>query len=466
MKRIFSAVLLAGLILGICACGGNGETIPEPKALLVGFGRVDITPEMSVPLAGYGQTEKRMSIVAREPLYATCIAVTGDDGETLLLISQDLIDSTWGTEARAAVSNATAVPEDHIMVAGTHTHSAPDIRSTMDCIQAYKQSYLKNVAAAAAAAMEDRSEAFVYTARTDLEKMNGVRHYLMEDGSYAGDNFGSFKNNTIVEPAEEKDDDLQVIRFAREGKQDVVMVNWQAHPSKNGSSTSYLISADFIGDARSAFEQSSGQLFVYFTGAAGNLNPSSHLESECTPMDCTRYGQRLAQAVTELLQDMQTPVVTSVKTAKSVYTGQLNHDMEDKLEQARQIQQIYGAEGKAAADTLVKEHGFAHVYHALAVIRRSEYGKTQDIELNVASFGGVSFVAAPYEMFAVHGNYIKEHSPADMTFVITCCNGHHGYLPSTLAYDYNSYEAYNGNFARGTGDEVAKLLVEMLKEMK
>jgi len=69
-------------------------------------------------------------------------------------------------------------------------------------------------------------------------------------------------------------------------------------------------------------------------------------------------------------------------------------------------------------------------------------------------------------MFSVHGSYIKDNSPADMTFVISCCNGNNGYLPSNKAYDYNCYEAYNSNFARGTGDQVAELLVDMLNQLK
>jgi len=394
------------------------------------------------------------------------VAITDEEGETLLLVSQDLINSSWYKEAQSAICEATDVPAEHIMIAATHTHSAPDQTSPLECIQQYKQYYLQKMAEAAMAAMADRSEAYTYTGQTKLEKMNGVRHYLMADGTYAGDNFGSFKDNAIVEPAEEKDNDLQVIRFAREGKQDVVMVNWQAHPSKLGSSTSYLISADFVGDARTAFEESTGQLFVYFTGAAGNQNPSSKLESQCFSYSCQQYGQALAEAAAALLEKMDTPAITSVKAARKIYTGQVNHDMEDKLEQARQVQKVSEEEGSEAANLLAKQYGFAHRFHATAVIRRREYEESRDFEVSAASLGAVSFVSAPYEMFSVHGSYIKDNSPADMTFVISCCNGNNGYLPSNKAYDYNCYEAYNSNFARGTGDQVAELLVDMLNQLK
>lgn len=465
MRRIISAFLILTLLLSLCACAPE-EAAVEPKALQVGFGRVEITPKMSVPLAGYGITEKRMSLAARDPLYATCVAITDENGETVLLISQDLINSHWYKEAQTAISEKTAVPVTNIVVAGTHTHSAPDQTSPLECIREYQQDYLENIVKAAEEALEDRSEAYTYTGKTKLERMNGTRHYLMADGTYAGDNFGSFENNTIMAPAEEKDDELQIIRFAREEKQDIVMVNWQAHPAKNGSASSKLISADFVADFRNAFETTTGELCVYFTGAAGNQNPSSKLESECMSLDSLRYGQLLAEAAVKLLDNMKTPAVTQIKTVHKIYTGQVNHDNEDKLEQAKEVVRVLEEDGRTAAEELAAEYGFVHYRQANAVVNHSTMEQTRDMEISAVSIGGVSFVTAPYEMFAAHGKYIKENSPADMTFVISCCNGNHGYLPTTKAYDYNYYEAYSGNFARGTGDDLAKTFVEMLESLK
>ena len=70
-------------------------------------------------------------------------------------------------------------------------------------------------------------------------------------------------------------------------------------------------------------------------------------------------------------------------------------------------------------------------------------------------------VAAPYEMFAAHGMYIKENTPGT-TFLLTSCNGKYGYLPTNEAYDYGCYESHTGDFARGTGDQLAQAYVDML----
>ena len=64
MKKIISLVLTLCILMSVVGCsGGNTETTPTeaPVEIKVGFGRADITPTSSVPLAGYGNTTSRMS---------------------------------------------------------------------------------------------------------------------------------------------------------------------------------------------------------------------------------------------------------------------------------------------------------------------------------------------------------------------------------------------------------------------
>ena len=69
-------------------------------------------------------------------------------------------------------------------------------------------------------------------------------------------------------------------------------------------------------------------------------------------------------------------------------------------------------------------------------------------------------------MFASHGASIKANSPFDTTFVITCCNGGNGYIPTQQAHDYGCYESHTGRFIPGTGEELVKVLGESLTELK
>jgi len=76
------------------------------QSLSVGYARVDITPEESVPLAGYGNSMQRLSQGVLDPLYATCIAITDSDGHSVLLCTVDLINTvdSYCIPARDAIS--------------------------------------------------------------------------------------------------------------------------------------------------------------------------------------------------------------------------------------------------------------------------------------------------------------------------------------------------------------------------
>ena len=85
------------------------------QVLYAGFGRQNITPDYSVPLAGYGATSKRMSTCVLRDLYTTCIAFRYGE-EIILWCTQDLCGADWGSYVRPLISNATGIPIDHIMI--------------------------------------------------------------------------------------------------------------------------------------------------------------------------------------------------------------------------------------------------------------------------------------------------------------------------------------------------------------
>ena len=69
----------------------------------VGYSRVCITPRESVPLAGYGNTDKRMSQSVSSDLCSTCLAFTDETGESALIVTNDLIltNASWAQAVRA-----------------------------------------------------------------------------------------------------------------------------------------------------------------------------------------------------------------------------------------------------------------------------------------------------------------------------------------------------------------------------
>lgn len=438
------------------------------QAFEVGFGRTKITPSFGVPLAGYGNTHLRISDNVVRDLWVSCIAITDTEGNSLLLLSQDLVNSVWAEDVRQILTSATGIPGDHIILASTHTHCGPDQNSDMQSIRDWKPEYLLQVTQAAKAAIADRAGAEIRIGQTKTENLSFVRHYLMSDGSYAGDNFGDFVHNTVVSHAREVDPQLQVIRFDRSaaGKQSLLLVNWQCHPMWDARMIWKNVSSDYIGTTRDYVEEKTGDLFVFFQGAAGDHSTRSKLPEEVRAKDAVEFGQLLGDDILAATRDMKQLEAAPIRVKQVLFEGAINHTMEDKLELAQEVETLYRKTDRDTGNVLARKYGFSSVYHTNAILRRSKYKATRTMEITAIRIGQLSFVTAPYEMFGSHGAQIKAGSPYESTFVLGYCNGAYGYLPNTQAYDYGCYESHTGNFTRDTGDRLAETYIEMLRQLQ
>ena len=190
MKKLTAFMLATTMLLGLCGCQGNSEE-PQQAEFSVGFGRVDITPnDLGLPLGGYGQTDKRLHTNVLDPLYVSAVAITGTNGETLMLMSIDLSRSSMHDAVRKLINQELGIPYENIMLCATHTHSAPDPGNSK--CASYIPSVQMQAVQAAKQALEDRAPATISIGRTETEGVNFIRHYVMNDGTFAGANFGSF----------------------------------------------------------------------------------------------------------------------------------------------------------------------------------------------------------------------------------------------------------------------------------
>ena len=483
MKRVLAVLLIVALCLGVCACQEGGAAVEEKKEFRVGFGRTNLTPSYSVPLAGYGLTSNRMSQGYLDYIYATCIAATDENDSTVLIVTTDIIavENHIIDPLRKAVTEATGVPADRILIQGTHTHSAPDLLSKESSAAKYQQEYIELIAEACADAMADRSPATMYTAEAHLEGMNFVRHYTVSDGTVYGDNFGSLAKGTLNGHTSEADNQLQMILFKREAadKKNIVSINWQGHAkmastaeTSFGTERRSMISADFIGPARDYVEANADCLFSFHLGASGNLNVWSKIASENFTDDHKVYGEKLGRYVVEALKDAKPVEDTAIMSTQQIYEAPIDKSDDHLLEAAQKVYSVWSATNNYdQAVAAAPDSGVISPHHAGSIISRYNNTEgTRKFELNAVSIGSVGFITAPYEMFDMNGMFIKENSPFETTFVMTCANGGNNYLAAEHAFTFNngtgSYEVHNRTFPRGTAEDLADTYVEMLKELK
>ena len=483
MKRLFCLVLAVLMILSMAACGGKEES---KKGLQVGFGRADITPANGTPLAGYGATDTRLSTNVLDPLYATCISFY-DGQDQVLLITTDVICTyeKFFVDGRAAVAAATGVAESNIFISATHTHCAPDLNYTFDyenncftgpsadAMTAYMQVWKDGLTASAKDALKDQNPATMSGTKVEAQYLNFVRHYYQEaTDSYMGDNFGDGNTATITRYAEEGDKDMILIKFDRKKGKDVLLCNFQAHPSMNGGATRTDVSADFIGTVRSIIEPQEDVLFAYYTGAAGNQNVKTYLAADNAEAgkvaDIVPYSKEFVRQATEAMNAGMTPIDgDDVKVSTHLYSGKVNHLDDDRAALATELYQEYSKTGnRDACNKKAKEAGFVSIYECGGIMRRSTMPATLDMELNALSVGDLGLVTAPYEMFSTNSNAIKAGSPFAFTVVVSCSGIHRSYIPSALMFEKSCYESTAAYYEPGTGELLADQFVTMLKELK
>lgn len=478
-------------------------TIPtEVEGFQVGHGRADINPtELDMPLAGYGNAESRLSkeLDPNAPLTVTTVAITDEAGQTVLIISADLIRPAEDLTATLlpAISAATGVPEGNIFMTFTHTHSAPETKSTSDpTIIRYRAMLPDRFAQSANLAMADRAPAtmetgdFEVTDPTTGKPLNFTRHYYYykkvnagegqygynpttkqwEEGygnkdyikHYCGDNFGT-KPSAADRTSDkyfhvtEADHTMHLVKFVRDGK-DIVMANWRVHPHFTGGSSKYTVSADIIGTTQAYFEKNTDCHFIYLQGAAGNINEVSSIIDENHRYDKkhVEYGRALATSIINQMDQCLRPVdkIGLWQIDNYSYTAHADIPTEEEYNHAVNARSIYNAwladnpnATSAQKKAKCEELGYLTWFHFNNVISRHSMDKTTQMPLNTFALGeDLAFFTAPGELWDTVSMEVEAASPFAMTLCIGYSMDHFNYF----VYDPNNggqmtYESYESN---------------------
>ncbi|MBR4863970.1 MAG: hypothetical protein IKU07_05280 [Oscillospiraceae bacterium] len=447
------------------------------EKLLAGYARTDITPTESVPLAGYGNTMKRMSQGVLDPMAATCIALTAPDGNTVLLFTLDIIypHDTYAPEARRAISCRWGIPTEAVIIAGTHTHSGPDMdRLECPAVANYKAALVEKLTELAGAALSDRKPCHMECGKAYNEKMNYIRHYVLENGDICGDNFGDPSVSPYRGHVAEPDREIRIVKFCREGGKDILLTNWQAHPSmastiatEHGRAGRPYISSDYIGACRDYVEQQSGMHFAFFLGAAGNINSRSRLEWEQDTRDHREYGKLLGDYILAGAENLQPMAATKIGYTEATLEAPLNHTEDHLVPQAAVIYEEWlKTNDYRHCAALAVPHGIHSPYHAGGILTKAKLGQSSPVTMGACRVGDLGIGVFPCEMFDTNGIYVRENSGYPMTLIFSCANGRQSYFPSKAAFAHGCYEADMCKYAPGIGEATAELGVAMLKKLR
>lgn len=236
--------------------------------LRAGASRVDITPLVPTPLAGYppiglwaGSPTDHQGYTGRtgtfdgveKPVYARALAV--DDGEqTAVVVAMDVcvVEHRFTEAARALVAQRWGLPPAAVVLAASHNHSAPDYSGTWEAAPRMVQEFvLERVVGAIDQAMQHRQSARLGLHNATLIGLTTNRR----------------------DPTRPTDSQVPVLRVdAEDGTPIAVLYSFACHPVLVGPKNR-RVNGEFPGVASAVVENALGGVALFLNGCAGNINP-------------------------------------------------------------------------------------------------------------------------------------------------------------------------------------------------
>ncbi len=440
--------------------------------LKTGFSRVDITPWLGTKISGY--YEERIADGIINPLFLSCLAVS-DGLNIVLLYSADVIGMRLDAvdAYRTQIAKATGVNPDGIVMCATHTHTSVVLGEEDDEIdEGYMEYFGRKLVDTARMAIDDLSDTNIRIGQTQVTNISFVRRFRMKSGKVQTN--PGIGNPDIDHPLGTPDETLQVVRFIREGKDEIIVANFQTHPDSVGGTK---FATDFPGVVCKTVEKALPNVKCMFIngcqGDVNHINVNRPFEPGDESFDSVPRGEKytnhigrsIAGGVLSVYDN--TVAVADGKVAFLRCYADVEYNKADPAELSK-MQRIHDLYYGGRRDEIGEEQMelTTTIAEADRAIKLKDFPDTIALPVSGISFGEVAFVGFPGEPFTDIGRGVKGKSPFKMTLTSCCSNGYEGYYPMQSAYDEGGYEARSARYRAGVAEKFINTALDVLGEMK
>ena len=412
LKRI---AILAGIVLAFLACTKppagikNANLSPVnyvvkfPSGILkAGVASIEVTPSRAQYLAGFNFGRKSTGV--HDPIYARALVIE-KGGERLALISVDAIGIERHHFLRQYLPKIKGIPKERVILACTHTHSAPDTIGFWGKIPGMDGRDLNWIEE-----LTNKVGQVVEQAISDLEPVQ----LILGKGEVA--EHGVVRN--IREP-KLVDRELGVLGIYPTGSDapKAVVVNFAMHPETLWDDNTE-ISADWVGYMRMYLEKWAGaKIALFFNGALGAMVTVDNLiDAEGRELhtfeEAERVGREVAKVALRALFSGERIKNPDVVFAKRVFYVPADNP-------------LYNI--------------FAHT----PKITRTFYQGHFQTEINYIKIGELEILTVPGEAYPKLGMSLKKKLKAKYKWIVGLANDELGYLlyPEDYFNPLYSYES-------------------------
>lgn len=435
--------------------------------LYAGFARLDITPPLGSPLAGYYSARNAIGIL--DPIELNAIALKDDD-TLAVFITGDLLYVRLGAanDIRALVAEKLEIPVENVFLQGLHQHTSLRIGGKKGQLsnmedEAYLSVLYRKYVDVAVMAVSDLAEAKAGVAEKQAARpISFIRRFRMKDGS-TRTNPGNL-NPDVEGPIGDADNTVRLIRFFREGKKDIALVNFSTHPDVISGKK---ISADWPGFVRRMTEQDLEDVHcIFVNGAQGDTNHVDITKPSITfkgdpDAEKKRYafsrdmGRVITDAVVELWDKTSEKCATPITCHNRLEYIPTNTKYIDEIDRFKELKRR-----QDAGEIKLQLGPNAEMCRVLQLYDEALFQKVPAAVLGFGDFAIAGFGGEPFTWYA---NKAREDAPA--LYVIGAClvNGGEGYLPTEEAFDEGGYEAVSTRFTKSVATQIPSAVKEMLE---
>lgn len=452
-------------------------------ALKAGAATSNITPEIGRPIIGGFVPFPSKHI--HDELHARCLVL--DDGETkLALVICDLlgIDRIVSEEARKLIADRQGIPKEHVLISGTHTHSASSALGTDrfklgQKADEYQTFVAKRIADGVARAVNNLRPAQIAFGKAMAPEHVFNRRWHMQPGTVPVNPFSKMdlvKMNppagspNLTEPAGPTDPEVSFfsIRDA-DGQPLAVYAAYSLHYV--GGVAGADISADYYGmfcehlkdlvtDKSERDPEKPAFVAMMANGTSGDINNINFK----TPRPAKKPYEQMRYVAEDVAEKVH-KVMAGLK-----YQDEITLDAVYR-EPVIAWRHPTAEEKKWAEDTIAlgrkNERDLSYIYAERAQTQ-AEYPETTTAPLQVFRIGDVCLGTMPFEVFCEIGLEFKAKCPIQPAFMVELAHGYFGYLPTPAQHKLGGYETWLGTnrVEREASDKLLKALLEMAAELK
>lgn len=391
----------------------------------LGVARVDITPERSLPLAGFAHRTGRSAGVAH-PLYARVLFFekkVGGVTRRAILVSADLL--WWGEDQVRRlcerVREIWGIHKNSVVFHATHTHSGPQTSSRFS-------SFLGEPDHGYLHTLESRVLDGIEWAACDLETVTAERgqgecHIGINRRRRVGAGIRMSPNERG--PA---DPEVIVVRFRTPASRTkAILVHYACHPTTTGDN---LISSEFPGVAMERVENELGDGVVaaYLQGCCGDVRPALIRNGEfyrASDAEVRELGAMLAGEVLAVI-DRPMRLLSDGDLAGVSSRVMLPFLRSPGLDRLRASSSQPGATGE---------------WSRLLLREPDRIAPDVPLEMTLLDIAdGLKLLAANGELVVEYGLFVKRRFGGDL-LPVPYSNGMIGYIPTARQVEEGGYEA-------------------------